>query len=105
MKQQIIALLIIIFFMFRVFWQKKKQEINTQEFLFWQFFWIAAAVAIISLRSIDRFVAGLGFSASGIDVLLYLAVAALFYFIIRLRLRLARMEKDITKIVRDISLK
>lgn len=105
MKQQILALFIIAFFVFRLFWQKKKQEINSQEFIFWIFFWSIAAIAIIFLKYIDKFVAQLGFSASGIDVLLYIAVATLFYLIIRLRLRLAKTEKEITKITREITIK
>ncbi|MDD5291132.1 MAG: DUF2304 domain-containing protein [Patescibacteria group bacterium] len=104
MLQQIIALIIIAFFLARLFWQKQKKQIGANEFIFWLIFWLLAASAIIVLKWIDRLVASLGFSASGIDILIYIAVAVLFYFIFRLRLRLEKMEKDITKIVRKISL-
>ncbi|PIT93898.1 DUF2304 domain-containing protein, partial [Candidatus Falkowbacteria bacterium CG10_big_fil_rev_8_21_14_0_10_43_11] len=46
----------------------------------------------------------LGFTASGINVLLYLGVALLFYFIFRLRIRLAKVEGEITKVVREIAI-
>jgi len=101
--QQIISLIIIGFFIVRLFWQKKYREINATEFSFWLIFWILAALAIVFLRQIDIFVRRLGFAASGIDVLLYIAVVMLFYFIFRLRIRLAKMENDITKIVREIA--
>ena len=104
MFQQTIALIIIAFFLARLFWQKQKKQINAGEFIFWLIFWLLAAIAMIFLKWIDKIVAGLGFSGSGIEVLLYTAVAILFYFIFRLRLRLEKMEKDITKIVREISL-
>ena len=75
------------------------------EFLFWLVFWILAALLIIGLKFIDRLVADLGFTGSGIEILLYLSVAMLFYFIFRLRLKVEKIEKDITKVVQNIALK
>lgn len=97
--------MIIAFFLARLYWQKQKNYIGVNEFLFWLVFWILAAVLIASLKFIDKFVAGLGFTGSGIEVLLYLSAAVLFYFVFRLRLRLEKIEKDITKIVKHIALK
>jgi len=105
MLQQILALIIIAFFLARLYWQKQKNQISANEFTFWLIFWLLAACVIISLKWIDKLVAGLGFSGSGIEVLLYAAVAVLFYLIFKLRLKLEKMEKDNTKIVRTIALK
>jgi len=95
---------IIIFFVSRLLWQKRTNQLNAAEFSFWFMFWVIAALAVIFLREIDSLVRYLGFTASGINFLLYLAVVVLFYFIFRLRIRLAKMEGEITKIVRKISL-
>jgi len=105
MLQQIIALIIIAFFLSRLYWQKRKNHISFNEFLFWLFFWLVAAVLIIGLKFIDRLVADLGFSGSGIQVLFYLSIAILFYSIFRIRLKMEKIEKDITKIVKNIALK
>ncbi len=105
MLQQIIALIIIAFFLARLFWQNQKKQITAVEFIFWLFFWVASAIAIISLKWVDRVVANFGFTASGINVLLYLSVAVLFFLVFRLRLKLNRIQQDITKIVRHIALK
>ncbi|MDO8668389.1 MAG: DUF2304 family protein [bacterium] len=105
MTQQLIALIIIAWFISRLVWQKKKNHIGANEFIFWLIFWLIAVCLIIFLKSIDRIVSGLGFSGSGIEVLLYLSVAILFYFIFRLRLRFEKIEKDLTKIVKNIALK
>jgi len=102
--QQIIGLVIIVFFVSRLFWQKRQNHINAAEFSFWLVFWVIAALAIIFLRQIDDVVRYLGFTASGINVLLYLGVALLFYFIFRLRIRLAKVEGEITKVVREIAI-
>lgn len=105
MIQQLIALIIIAFFLARLYWQKQKNYIGLNEFLFWLVFWLLAALLIVGLKFIDLLVADLGFSGSGIQVLLYLSVAILFYLIFRLRLKLEKIEKDITKIVENIALK
>ncbi|MFH1661822.1 MAG: DUF2304 family protein [Candidatus Falkowbacteria bacterium] len=105
MLQQTIALIIIAYFISRLFWQKQKKEINGNEFIFWLVFWIFAATAVVSLRWIDKLVASIGFSGSGIEVLLYISVVILFYFIFKLRLKIEKIEKNITKIIREISLK
>ncbi len=105
MFQQLLALIVVLFFLFRLFWQKQKKQIGANEFIFWLVFWVLAAVLIIALKQIDKLVTRLGFSGSGIEILLYLGIAVLFYFIFRLRLKLEKMEKDITKIVREIALK
>jgi hypothetical protein len=104
MFQSIIAIIIILGFLGRLIWQKKKAQINKNEFRFWLVFWLLALVVILGLKWLDQLVAGLGFSSSGIQVLLYAAVAVIFYFIGRLRLRLAKMERDISKIVEHFAI-
>ena len=104
MLQQVIAIIIIFYFLIKLFFQKKAGKISRNEFIFWIVFWILALAAVVSIKWIDRLVASLGFSGSGIEILLYLVVVILVYFVFRLRLRLEKIEKDITKIVRAISL-
>jgi small membrane protein len=104
MIQQIISLFIILYFLIRLFLQKKNKKISSNEFLFWLIFWIIGALLIVSIRYIDQLVLNLGFSGSGIEIVFYLGVVILFYFIFRLRIKIEKMEKDITKIVREISL-
>ena len=105
MIQQILALLVIVFFFFRLIIQKKNKKISANEFVFWLVFWLLASLAIIFLKEIDKLVAGLGFSGSGIDVLLYIVVVVLIYMVFRLRLKLEKNDREITKIIREISLK
>lgn len=104
MTQQIIALIFIAFFLARVVWQKQKKQISPQEFIFWLLFWLIAGLAILSLKTIDQLVAQIGFSGSGIEVLLYLSVAILFYLVFRLRLKLEKIDRSITRLVRDNAL-
>ncbi|MFA4942944.1 MAG: DUF2304 domain-containing protein [Patescibacteria group bacterium] len=105
MFQQVFALLIIVFFLTRLINQKKKNQITKNESIFWFIFWILAALAVIFLKTIDKVVAALGFSGSGINFLLYIAVMILFYFIFKMRLKMVKIEKDITNITREVALR
>jgi len=105
MTQQIIALLFIILFVLRLYQQRKKKQINGNEFLFWLSFWSLGAIAIIFIKQLDALLAQLGFSSGGINFLLYLAVLSLFYFIFKLRLKINKLEKNLTDLVREIALK
>jgi len=103
MLQQIIAIIIIFYFLVKLFLQRKNKKISKNEFLFWGAFWVLAVFAILSIKWIDKVVASLGFSGSGIEILLYFSIIILIYLVFKLRLRLEKVEKDITKIVREIS--
>ncbi|MBN2884971.1 DUF2304 domain-containing protein [Patescibacteria group bacterium] len=105
MLQQAIALIFIAVFIWRLFQQKKKKQIGANEFILWLSFWSLGALAIIFIRLIDQVLVRVGFSGSGINFLLYLAVISLFYFVFKLRLKLSKLEKNLTDLVREITLK
>lgn len=60
---------------------------------------------VIFIKDIDNFVAQLGFSSSGIQILFYIAVAIIFYFIFRMRLKMEKIESDLTVITRILALR
>ena len=103
MIQQIIALALIAIFIWRLIAQKKSKKIGQNEFIFWLSFRLLGTVAIIFIRQIDNLVGLLGFS-SGINFLLYLTVIILFYLVFKLRLALAKMDSNLTVIVRKLAL-
>ena len=103
MFQQILAITIILLVISRIFWQKKKHNISGTEFWFWIIFWLLALVGMLFLKKIDQAVATFGFSARGIDILLYATVILLLYFVFRIRLRLEKVEKSITIVTREIA--
>lgn len=105
MIQQVIAILILIFFIFKLGREWKKKSITINEFVFWLIFWVIGVLVIAFIKPIDKLVMELGFSSSGINLVFYVAVLLLFYLIFRMRLRMVKMEKDITELSRKISLK
>lgn len=104
MFQQIIALVIILFFISKLIQQKKRQAISQNELTLWLIFWSVAALAVILIKQLDTWLIFLGFSGSGINFLIYLSVLVLFYLLLRLRLRLAKLDANLTELVRQITL-
>jgi small membrane protein len=104
MMQQYIAIAIILFFIVRLFSQRKKSSVSQFEFNLWLLFWFFSFFVILFIKQIDKAVAYLGFSAAGIDVLFYLAIVLMFYLLFRMRIKMEKIEKDITVLVRKISL-
>jgi hypothetical protein len=104
MFQQTFALLILLLFLAKIVNQKQKHQISRNEYRFWLAFWVLSALAIVFLKDIDRAAADLGFSGSGINILFYVGVMVLFYFIFKLRLQIAKMDKNLTDLTREISL-
>lgn len=104
MIQQILAIIIITFFVSRLLEQKKKKQISGNEFILWLSFWGLGALAVIFLKPLDSLVKHLGFSSSAINYLLYLAILVLFYLVFKLRLKISKLDKDLTEINRHLSL-
>lgn len=100
MLQEIIALAVIAFFLLRLGWQAYRRRIPAAQFIFWLCFWLAGGVLVLYLRTIDALALRFGFSSSGIEILLYIAVVAIFYYVFRLRLKIASLERDLTAVIR-----
>ncbi|MDD2257784.1 DUF2304 domain-containing protein [Candidatus Falkowbacteria bacterium] len=103
--QQIAALIVIILFAGKLFKQKRKKQINGNEFSLWLIFWTISALAIIFLKPLDKLTTALGLSANGINLLFYLASLILFYLVFKMRLHLARLEQDLTVLTRQEALR
>jgi hypothetical protein len=104
MLQQILALVFIALFIWRLNEQRRKKKIGSNEFIFWLVFWLIGALAIVFIRQIDRLVGMLGFSGAGINFLLYITVLILFYMVFKLRLVIAKLDANLTEIARKIAL-
>ena len=102
--QQFLGLIIIAFFIYRLIKQKNKKQINGNEFYLWLFFWLGSALAVVFLKEFDKIAANFGFSASGINLLFYGATFILFYLIFRLRLNLAKLDRNLTDLNREMAL-
>lgn len=101
---QIILSLFILFALINVGRRFKAQEISRLAFIFWVFFWLAVLVVVWRPTLSTELANFLGVGR-GADLLFYLSIALIFYLIFRLNVKMEKMERNITKIVREIAYK
>ncbi|MBL7053801.1 DUF2304 domain-containing protein [Patescibacteria group bacterium] len=100
---QAFLILFILFIVFKLINKLKNNQIKITAFLGWLVFWILSLVIIIYPESSSYFARILGVGR-GVDLIIYLAIILLFYFIFYITIRLRVIEQQITEIVRKISL-
>lgn len=101
---QLIIIVICVFSLLRLFIRFKRKELSLRETLAWGALWFAIGIVVL-LPSITSFIAfelGVG---RGVDVVIYFSVIVIFYILFRIFVWQKKIERDITKIVRFISLK
>lgn len=72
--------------------------------MFWIVFWLAAAAVVIWPDSTFYFSNKLGIGR-GADLIVYLALAIIFFLIFRLTALLEKQKREITELTRAIALK
>ena len=100
---QILAILFVVFAVWRVILKFKNRDIQLTEFVMWLIFWLAVGVAFVIPESLTRLANLLGIGR-GTDLVLYVAVVVVFYLMFRIFVRLEKMERNITKVVRKDTL-
>ena len=100
---QIFVIIFAIFVMLRIYSRYSKKEISLREFLFWLFFWIAVVVVTLILRQTDYLAQIIGVERAA-DLVVYLSLIIIFYIMFRIFVRLDKIERNISKLVTEISL-
>jgi len=94
-----IIIIVLVQFLIKVL----KDRTQLFKLLFWAIFWGIALVFIwLPTNTIDKLgqLFGVG---RGVDVLVYLSIIFLFYYIFKQSEKINKLEKEITKLVREIS--
>jgi len=104
MLQQLIAIILLVGFIYRLTQQFRKDLLPRNEFIFWLVFWSGSLLMVIFLKPLDALVNSLGFSGTAIEELFYFGTIILFYLIFRLRLRLANSEKRLARLISDLAI-
>jgi len=100
---QIILLIFIIYAVLKVALRYRDKVISLQEFLVWTLFWFMVAFVVI-LPETTSLVASFVGVGRGVDLVIYVSILILFYLAFRILVRVDKIEKDVTKIVRKIAL-
>lgn len=102
----LIKYIIIIFSLFVVYKagiKFKNRDISKREYVLWIIFWIMVIIATLIPKSIDR-IAHFAGVERGADLVVYLSIVVIFYFIFRILVSLEKIYREITLIVRKIAL-
>lgn len=97
---QLIIILFILFVFSRLVKKIKTGEITRKEFIGWVIFWLIVMAATISPPTTD-IVANFFGVERGSNLAVYISIIVIFYLIFRIMVKLAEIDKNITKIVRE----
>lgn len=96
---QIVLTLIIFVFLLHTWAKRARNLLTLGETVSWTLFWLVA-VGVLWIPDSTTRIANLLGIGRGADLILYAGLTVLFYMIFRVYVRLEKIERDITKIVR-----
>lgn len=100
---QFVLLVFIVFAASRAVLQFRGGMIRFGSMLFWLGIWVVAVVAIFYPETTTSFAKLLGIGR-GVDVILYVSIAILFYLVFRLHVYLEDIRTEISRLIRETSL-
>lgn len=100
---QILLVLLVVLIISRLGARFRNKQIGLFNFFLWLLFWIAS-IGIILYPEASSSVARVLGVGRGADVVVYISLIVIFYFIFYVTVRLHIIEQQITKMVRKISL-
>lgn len=101
---QFFLVLFFAFALFKVIARFRGGEIKFLNAVVWFLFWLVAGAVVLSPGLAVYLAKFLGVGR-GVDAVIYLAIAGLFFLIFRLWVRLEKIEKHLTRLVRQDALK
>lgn len=100
---QILFTLFALFVLIKTIARYKAKELSVKMLVFWMIFWLLAEAVVLSPRLADLVAYSVGIGR-GADLIVYVSIAGLFFLFFRLLVKQERMNRDITKLTRKISL-
>src|SRR3989344_4723253 len=100
---QIVLLLFIVFALSRVILRLREKIISTQAAFFWSILWLGAFAGILAPQTTTR-IAGYFGVGRGVDVIVYMSLALLFYLIFRTYVMIEDLRHEITYLIRQLAL-
>ena len=100
---QILLLAFVIFALSRVYLRLKENVITTRVAIFWFLIWLTALVGV-SLPATTTRIADFFGVGRGVDIIVYISLALLFYLIFRIYVMIEDLRHQITYLVREIAL-
>lgn len=100
---QIVLLIFITFALSRAVLRLRERVIPLRTAVFWSVLWIGAFAGILAPQTTTRLASYFGVGR-GVDVIVYLSLALLFYLVFRIYVMIEDLRHEITDIIRTIAL-
>lgn len=97
---QVALLLFIVFVVSRIAVRFRAGDMTGREFGIWLVFWLVVATAILIPQQTDVIARMVGVER-GADLLVYISVIVLFFVVFKVSVKLEKLDRTLTKIVRD----
>lgn len=95
---------LIIFIIYRTARAYKNKTLSASFIIIWLIFWLVGLILVIQQDWVVRLANWIGIGR-GVDLVIYLSLILLYYFVYLILIRLQKIEDNITKIVREQTLK
>ena len=100
---QVLLTAFIIFAISRAFLRFREKVITAPLFIFWSLIWTVALLVVLSPPITSKLASLFGIGR-GVDVIVYISLALLFYSIFRIYVMIEDLRHEITYLVRHIAL-
>ncbi|OGF21173.1 hypothetical protein A2316_03495 [Candidatus Falkowbacteria bacterium RIFOXYB2_FULL_38_15] len=100
---QYFLIFLVLAIVYRTFSRWKQGSLALKKFIFWLCFWAIACVVVLKPESTD-FVANILGVGRGADMVVYLSIILLFYIVFQTTIKIEKIERNITKIVREMAI-
>jgi len=101
---QFILAIVITAIIWRLAVKLKSKEISAKQFSGWLLIWLTALIVVIWPETTVWLANTVGVGR-GADLVIYLSVIFIIYFLFRLLLRIEKIEKNLTKLAREEAIK
>lgn len=85
-------------------WQKKQKTLlGNKATFFWVIFWLVLTLFVFWPNSTQILAEYIGIGR-GVDLVIYVSIACIFYLVFRMNLKIEGLKRDLTEVVRKESL-
>jgi hypothetical protein len=105
MIARVIALFVVVLMLTRLWMRHRRDKISLRRMLVWSSPWLGLGIVMLSPRLADEIAGFLGLeTATGIDLVAYVAVGVAFYLLFRVFVRLDQVEHHLTVLTRQLAI-
>jgi hypothetical protein len=100
---KLIIILFVAFALWRTYLRFRHKDIGGRELAVWAIFWLLVAIVTLVPKKTDLAAQWLGVER-GADLLIYLSIIVLFFIVFKIIVKLEKIDRDITKVVRRMAI-